>query len=341
MGKRIMSIIAMTAILFIAIMPTASFASNSQTNNDTTLIMDKNQASEINDGQKDDEAEQSVTDSVYGDNEQENDNQKDDGEVNDEQKDDGDVNDGQIDDATMNNVTDTLSGEKDGQPEDIISKLQGKNVAILDMLKAFMRLSEKNNGTGLELTDNTLESYADTLHEKIDNEKEKIVNLYKSLEKLSDLYDKVGELEKAIEVQKEAIKSDFKNLEGYKNLGEDLNKKGEKGVKAFVNGEQVNFDVQPVIEDGRTLVPIRAIAESLKSDVEWDPVEKTVTLSKDGIEIKLFIGQTVTYINNKAVKLDVPAEIRNGRTLLPVRFISEAFNSTVKWEPASKSVVIY
>ncbi|MDB5052994.1 MAG: copper amine oxidase protein [Bacilli bacterium] len=151
-----------------------------------------------------------------------------------------------------------------------------------------------------------------------------------------------GEVELAVDSQKEAIKSDVKNLELYKKLGE-LNAKLDKtGVKAYVNGEEPKFDdLQPFIKDGSTLVPFRAISDALKAEVLWNDIEKSVTVTKDGVVVKLVIGSDKALVNGKEVTLDVPAEIYNGRTVVPIRFISEALKTTVKFEPESQTVVIY
>lgn len=341
MRSKSIAIITIVTFLFVSLLPAVSFASNDSLPTESSAnIQSSGQADEhsgvnnpvdINDENKKDEKDDNQIDKEAQNDVQEGDN------LNNEE--DGSNN--QVDEATMNNVTDALNNEgKNKSPEEIIAMLEEKNISINDILKVFNHLSDKGE-MNKALSDNELESYADVLLGKIENQKEKIQNLHNSLEELSDLYDKVGELEKAIEVQKEAIKSNYKNMEAYKKLGEDLSKKGENDNKVFVNGEQVSFDVQPIAKDGRTLVPIRAIAESLGAQVAWDSVDKTVTLSKDGILIKLTLGQDIAYVNDKTVKLDVPAESINARTLVPVRFVSEAFNSTVNWEPAYHSVVIY
>jgi hypothetical protein len=144
-----------------------------------------------------------------------------------------------------------------------------------------------------------------------------------------------------MDVSQEAIHSDVTDLNAYKKLGLALDKKGKKEVKTFVNGNKVDFDVSPVVKEGRTLVPFRAISESLKAQVKWNSEEQSITVSKDGVDIKLWIGKVNALVNGNEVKLDVPAEIVKDRTVVPVRFLSEAFKSTVKWEPVSQTVVIY
>ena len=110
--------------------------------------------------------------------------------------------------------------------------------------------------------------------------------------------------------------------------------------RVVVNGQGLTFDVPPVIEQGRTLVPLRAIFEALGAGVNWDDSTQTVTATKGGMEIKLVIGG-LAYKNGQPVALDVPAKIVNGRTLVPLRFVSEALGASVWWNDAAQTVTIY
>lgn len=108
----------------------------------------------------------------------------------------------------------------------------------------------------------------------------------------------------------------------------------------FLDGRQLSFEVQPIIENGRTLVPLRAIFEALGASVSWDGNTQTVTAIKSGTEIKLVIGQTTAYKNGVAVKLDVPSKVVEGRTLVPLRFVSEALGAQVFWNGDKQEITI-
>ncbi|TYP75553.1 copper amine oxidase N-terminal domain-containing protein [Paenibacillus methanolicus] len=149
-----------------------------------------------------------------------------------------------------------------------------------------------------------------------------------------------GETEAAEETQAELVAEDPTNVELYVKLGKIKEKNGKKGVKAYVNGSEPNFDVAPVKKDGRVLVPFRAIAEALEAEVAWDAATKTITVSKDGVEVKLTLGSAVAYVNGTEVKLDVPGQTVNNRVLVPLRFLSEALKSNVVWEPETSSVIV-
>lgn len=114
----------------------------------------------------------------------------------------------------------------------------------------------------------------------------------------------------------------------------------ENPVSVYYNGEEIAFDQKPIIENGRTLVPLRAIFEKLGASVEWDDTTKTVTAEKNGTKISLSAGNATALNNGQSVTLDVPAKIINGRTFVPLRFISDCFSVSVSWDPMLKKVAL-
>jgi|GEM_PF-5297636 len=111
--------------------------------------------------------------------------------------------------------------------------------------------------------------------------------------------------------------------------------------KVILNGTLLSFDVPPVIVNGRTLVPFRKILESLGAEVSWDQVSQTVTAVKDGTKIVLTIGRNTAYRNNSLFSLDVAPRIISGRTLVPLRFVSEALSARVDWNGTTRTASIY
>lgn len=109
--------------------------------------------------------------------------------------------------------------------------------------------------------------------------------------------------------------------------------------KVVLNGQGLKFEVPPTIENGRTLVPLRAIFEALGANIKWDDNTQTITATKPGTEIKLIIGGQ-TYKNGQQISLDVPAKIINGRTLVPLRFVSEAMGCQVDWDGDTETITI-
>ena len=100
------------------------------------------------------------------------------------------------------------------------------------------------------------------------------------------------------------------------------------------------MDVAPVIIDGRTLVPVAAISQSLNSNVDWDAPSKTATITRNGSIIKLQLGNKNAIVNGNNIGLDVPAQAIKGRTMVPVGFIAQAFGEKVNWDPKTKTVLI-
>ena len=111
-----------------------------------------------------------------------------------------------------------------------------------------------------------------------------------------------------------------------------------------VNGEETEIDVgrgtKPIVTNGRTLVPIRAIIEAFNGTVGWDESTQTATLTVKDDVIKLVINSNTAYLNGEIKTLDVAPVIINERTMLPIRFVAESFNLGVAWEEESETVFI-
>ena len=113
-----------------------------------------------------------------------------------------------------------------------------------------------------------------------------------------------------------------------------------KEVSVYLFGEKLSFDVPPQIINGRTLVPMRKIFESLGATVDWDGNTRTATSVREDKTIILTIDSYTMYVNGKSVTLDVAPCIIDGRTLVPARAVSEAFNLKVDWDNDTRSVLI-
>jgi len=109
-------------------------------------------------------------------------------------------------------------------------------------------------------------------------------------------------------------------------------------VSVRLDGELV--DVEPILRDGRTLLPARAIVETLGGEVDWDDKTRQVTLVHGNTVILLTIGSATAYVNDTAVELDVPAQIIENRTFLPLRFVGESLGLDIDWEDDTHTVII-
>lgn len=107
-----------------------------------------------------------------------------------------------------------------------------------------------------------------------------------------------------------------------------------------VDGLGVPFDTPPLLDNGRTLVPFRAIAEALNVAVTWDENTRKISAENNGVSVILQIGSNTAYRNNVPISLDVPPKIIEGRTLIPLRFFSEAYNCQVAWDGEKAEVKV-
>ena len=113
---------------------------------------------------------------------------------------------------------------------------------------------------------------------------------------------------------------------------------GSRKISVF--GREIQNDVAPKIVNDRTMLPIRIVAESLGGTVTWNGELQRVTIQKGADVILITIGADTAYVNGTAVKLDAAAFVENGRTYLPLRFISETLGAQVVWNEAEKTVTI-
>ncbi|WP_246942775.1 stalk domain-containing protein [Bacillus pinisoli] len=101
--------------------------------------------------------------------------------------------------------------------------------------------------------------------------------------------------------------------------------------KLYINGNILNFDTPSLIKDGRTLVPLRGVFENLGSTITVD-ANNVITIKKDNHTIRLKIGSKEAYVNSEKVVLDVPANLINNRTMVPLRFIGESLGAKISWD---------
>lgn len=114
-----------------------------------------------------------------------------------------------------------------------------------------------------------------------------------------------------------------------------------KTINIKVDNKMLETEQHPYIENDRTFVPIRSIANALNVDsIIWDNSNKTAILVQNKKTIKLTLGSDTAKINGKGIKLDAPISIYKGRTYVPVRFISEAFDCSVSWDKDNYTVLI-
>lgn len=164
--------------------------------------------------------------------------------------------------------------------------------------------------------------------------------LARALEKIGRALDRLGDRLSAEETLVEAAAVAPEDRAVYDALNELYKRIGSTEMPVFIEGKKIEFDVPPRIVDGRTLVPLRKFAESLGCAVEWDPVDRQVVFVQGTKVMVLGVGRTSATIDGREVGLDVPPVIVNGRTLVPLRFVSEAVDAQVGYHAESKMVVV-
>lgn len=118
----------------------------------------------------------------------------------------------------------------------------------------------------------------------------------------------------------------------------------EHSIGVFVRGINIDFskydNVEPIIENDRTLIPLRAVVEALDSDVSWEAATKTITITKGDISIVMQIGSNIAVVNGVEKELDTAPAITKDRTMVPLRFITEEMQSVIEWDDASRTIII-
>lgn len=115
----------------------------------------------------------------------------------------------------------------------------------------------------------------------------------------------------------------------------------DKAITVTLDGKAITFpDQDPLEQSGRVMVPVNAILEALGAEVTWDKTAKTVTAVLNEQTLVLQIGSSTATVNGETLEIDAPAIIKNSRTLVPVRFISEGLGLIVDWDQTAAQVTL-
>jgi len=152
--------------------------------------------------------------------------------------------------------------------------------------------------------------------------------------------------EKQAEI-KAVIKSTYtsEELASIEQLTEKI-KKENKGITVLpvdsiiVKGKGIKFDTPPVIKDGRTLIPVRALTEAFGATVAWDPATQKVTISNGTTQIVLSLESKTAIVNGTEVAIDAAPTSLNNRTIVPLRFITETLGLKVDWDEETDTIEI-
>lgn len=109
-----------------------------------------------------------------------------------------------------------------------------------------------------------------------------------------------------------------------------------------LDGEALSTDVPPYITPTNvTMVPISTISKGLKAGVDWNQNSKTATITQGDTELKLTSGLKTALVNGSAVGLDTSVQIKQGRVMVPLRFVSEQLGLQVVWDQVNKHISLY
>ncbi len=114
----------------------------------------------------------------------------------------------------------------------------------------------------------------------------------------------------------------------------------DQPIKIIIDGKLVYSDAPPIISSNRVLVPVRVVSESLGYAVSWHNEEQLVYMSRDNVSIKFKIGLKKIWINGNERTIDVTPIIKNGRSYLPIRVVSESIGADVTWDGGTRSVIV-
>jgi hypothetical protein len=251
----------------------------------------------------------------------------------------GKVNKDQTQIVDKDNNKDELSGNAKDKAADLLWK----------EAKAALH-AEKD---ALELEKDALETQKDALEVQyeaamLSGSTELAGQLAAQIETLKKEFESKKQLMKDTQDEiKATIRSTYtsEELTNIKQLSEKIMKEN-KGITVMpvdsilASGYNIKFDLPPVIKDGRTLIPVRALSEAFGATVAWDPVKQEVTISNETTKIVLNLNSNTAYVNGAEVAIDVAPTTLNNRTIVPLRFITEALGLKVDWDAETDTVEI-
>ncbi|EGY79334.1 copper amine oxidase N-terminal domain-containing protein [Peptoniphilus indolicus] len=141
--------------------------------------------------------------------------------------------------------------------------------------------------------------------------------------------------------QKAYLMFDWANVKPLESSAENSEPKTEKQsneIKIVVNGKEIKPETPAYIESGRTMVPLRFISEALGEKVEWKADTRTVIIGDD--KANLIIDSKEIKSKDKTIQIDSPAVIKDSRTFVPLRAISEILGAKVDWKASTRTVEI-
>ena len=205
----------------------------------------------------------------------------------------------------------------------------------------------------------------DDRHDYYDYESDRFEDWFENVYDDDIPFSSMDEVNEALSVLEENYNSGVLNTEDYidllyelfektrgnneyytavKNVLTEIKSSYRNSIGVFVDGQNVRFEqfdnVRPENQNGRIFVPVRAVVEALKAEVTYNAADRTVVIKKDNTTVTMTIGSDIAYVNGTETKLDNAVYTYDDRTMVPLRFISEALDFNVNWENDTQTVII-
>ncbi|MGI1691610.1 stalk domain-containing protein [Thermoanaerobacter uzonensis] len=242
-----------------------------------------------------------------------------------------DENNGENNDENNDSVTTQGNDEKTEKINSQIQKLKEQLQDALDKNQFEKALEISNKIKELEQKLKTL-NQNNNMELQIAELKAKAIN-----------YLQNGQLDEAINTITKILKLQH-SKDDYKILGKLYREaKKDKNPHVFVNGNELQSDVNPVIQNGKTYIPLRAVANAIGVDnkaINWDEHSQAVSIKTGNINIYMPINTTQIIVNGQTKTIDAPAVETNGRVMVPLRAISQLFGENVDWYQEGEIVTV-
>lgn len=244
--------------------------------------------------------------------------------------------------AVYGDIDENDDEDLDENKDEDKSKNRERNNARKEAHKAWEAAKDK-----LEAEKDAIEAAKDELEAQVKALEEKIEAAEEAGDEalVADLKEELASLKTQLRAKKEEFKqAKEKMMAEFKNKIKDKRHKYQiiDGEKIKVKGKKFDADTPPVIREGRTLIPLRAVVSALGAEVKWNAETKEVTITRDDTVIVINTETNVTTING--VKVEVKAEEKSenlaNRTYVPFRFIAATLGDEVNYDKATGEITI-
>lgn len=234
--------------------------------------------------------------------------------------------------SPMDNTTITQPSSSQSSDQGTNEKINEVNTQIQKLEQELETALDKNQFEKALQISNKIKELEQKL--KILNQSNNIESQIAELKIEAINYLQSGQIDEAINTITKIIKLKH-SKDNYKLLGKLYHQaKKDKNPHVFVNGNELKSDVNPIIKNGRTYIPLRAVANAIGVDskaINWDQHNQAVSIKTGSINIYMPINTTQIIVNGQKETINAPAFETNGRVMVPLRAISQLFGKSVDW----------